>query len=170
MTLKNEDIEKDVQRLFWRFGKGNFTPNQNDVDALTRVATRLKELQEHTLHDQQLFAKCYTMLFTEKVRKLGLAFAKEHMEMYLPLSLGYHMKEFNFHFNITHYLLYCKKVGIEVKPEEYKTKEEKELMDWHIKNDKQYEKYLLGYWSEEKTTKSLTKDILDFVAKYKNKN
>lgn len=163
-------IETAANRLFWRFGeKKPFTPNQQDLDALTCLVEWINGQQKVVLREQQLFAKLYVHSFKElMLRYKNLDNAKRELDTMLGLSLAYHVDDFAFKFNIVHYLAYCKSKKIPVADEsEFYTKEGQELLKWHIENDANYEKNFLGYWPNWKIEASLNKDIAEAIEKYK---
>ncbi len=56
-------LEKDIQRLTWRFSSGkSFTPNQNDINAINSVVDFYNQSQEKQFENNGLFAKLYIYL------------------------------------------------------------------------------------------------------------
>lgn len=162
-------IEQAMKRLYWRFGKGNFTPNENDLEALDFITDWANREMEQAILSQQLFAKLYTHIFTQTLmNRKNLASAVHETNELCQLPLSRFTDDFNFSFNVLKYKMYCDEKGIEYLEEEYRTKEDKELIMWHIENDKEFVKHLLGYWPKEKTEASLTKQISEAINLYKD--
>lgn len=51
------NLQKSVQRLVWRFGNGQFTPNQNDADALQFIIDWIKREKEERINENRYFGK-----------------------------------------------------------------------------------------------------------------
>lgn len=163
------NIEKAIKRFVWRFSNGKFEPNKNDVDSLEIVVNWINSQTKENEREQQLFAKLYVHLLTEKFTKYqNLATALKEMDQMCGMSLSYYFDEFHFRFNAMKYWMYCEKENISIEHEKYQTKEDKELIMWHIKNDANFMKHVLGYWEPEKTKKSLMATITEIIHKYKN--
>jgi len=163
-------IETAANRLYWRFGnKKSFTPDQTDLEALNSLVDWINGQQKIVLRDQQLFAKLYIHSLKELMLRYGnLENGKHELDTILGLSLAYQVDDFSFKFNIVHYLAYCKMKKIPVADEkEFYSKEGQELIKYHIENDKNFIKEMLGWWSKEKIETSLVKDISEAIEKYK---
>ena len=173
MAESKTEIEKSIDRMFWRIKEAaktkKFIPNQSDIDAMTFIANWVNSRNEETLREQQLLAKLYSYVFTDKLSKnLNLAQSIGEMNTLCETPLEYYFKEFHFRFNALKYWSYLEQNKIDFIQEKYQTKEEKELIMWHIQHDENFMKHALGYWSPEKTEISLTNQITDTLYKYKN--
>lgn len=63
------NIEKQLQRIAWRFGEGKkFQPNQNDIEAYNDIAEYIDQKQRQQIIDNQLFGKLYIFIYREFVR------------------------------------------------------------------------------------------------------
>lgn len=61
------NVKKALERLSFRFGRGNFRPNQLDVDALNELIEYVGGKEKKQLKDNQLFGKLYIFLYGEFV-------------------------------------------------------------------------------------------------------
>lgn len=162
-------VEDDFKRIFWRFSKGNFTPNQADVDAITRIAEWFNKSQEETIRTHQLFAKMYVKRLTENFGAFrDLKFCLENMDFECKLPLSHYYDEFRFVYNAIKYKMFLESKGQEWVEEPYKTEEDKQLITEHIINDQEFQKYLFGYWPAEKIETSLNNQLTEVINKYKN--
>lgn len=63
------NVEKGLGRFSWRFKNGNFTPNQNDINALNGIIQWVNDQRKITLNQNHLFAKLYIYYFNEYLDK-----------------------------------------------------------------------------------------------------
>lgn len=66
------EVIKAIQRLGWRFSEatknGNmFTVNQNDLDALSGIATYVEQAQNKQFQENELFAKLYIKVYLKMI-------------------------------------------------------------------------------------------------------
>lgn len=162
-------IEKNMQRLFWRFSGKNFTPNKNDIDALTMVAEWINKCQSETIREQQIFAKLYVRQLRDYLWASGnLKLAIGQMQFILELPLSHYIDMFALDFNILKYRMYCEENNIEWQIPETLTEQERNDIIDYIHTDEKYRKHILGYWTKEKIETSLINELTDTIAKYKN--
>ena len=162
----NTTIEKSLQRLHWRFSQQNsFKPNETDVESLNFIIQWVKSQQSENAKEQQLFAKFFTYFFTkelESTQNIELAIKNTNLLCATPLSEF--TKKLHFRINVLKYWMYLEEKGIPYIQEKYPTKEDVELIEDHIKNDKKY----LNYWPLEKVETSITGQITDAIHNYKH--
>ena len=53
------EVKKAIEKIAWRFLKGNFTPNKNDQDAINDIIDYFNQTQNKQFEANELFAKMY---------------------------------------------------------------------------------------------------------------
>ena len=62
------NLHKSISRLNWRFSKGNFTPNETDIESLNEIVDYVAKKEKQQLIDNQLFGKLYIFVLGEFIR------------------------------------------------------------------------------------------------------
>lgn len=157
-------IEKAMNRLFWRFGNGQFKPNQADLDSLTFMAEWINREKKRELEENTIFGKIYTYCF---MREIEVTKDLKHSQQTLnellkiPLELQYE----TFRRNLNH--IECNKFRKHIGLSDFMENREREQKI--IEENKQdVEKYFKGIWSFEQVKQALNNQITEAINRYKN--
>lgn len=100
------NVDKSIQRLSWRFGNGQFTPNQNDVDSLNGLIEWINDQRKITLNENLLFAKLFIYVYHQNLKHFrATVFDKEpqkDLARILSASIEIHYKTFTERLNDLH--------------------------------------------------------------------
>lgn len=86
------NLQKAFQRLEWRFSKGNFTPNQNDADALQFLADWVNREKSDRLNQNRYFGKMVIYCLMREIdffKDVKLAEKKLNEILELPIEYWY---------------------------------------------------------------------------------
>lgn len=86
------NLQKAFQRLEWRFSKGKFEPNQNDVDALQFIADWINREKEERINQNRYFGKIVIYCLLREIdyfRDIHFAEKKLHDILSRPLEYWY---------------------------------------------------------------------------------
>lgn len=163
-------IEKAFQRLSWRFSSGQFTPNQNDVDALKFLAEWVNREKESELQQHSIFAKMYVYSFIHELAFYkDLEFAQKKLHEILNQPLRDRYDEFTQRLNALENEKYQKSIGIkQTHPALISDDDRAKEMEIIRQNQQDVAKYLIGIWSAEKVDQSLNNQITEAINRYKN--
>lgn len=163
-------IEKNVERMFWRLSNGSFTPNQNDLKAMTEIVEWINRQKEQTLKENYMFAKLYCMQFIQEIEYYkDINFAQRNLHEMLEKSVVEHYDRFHEKLNFVELMKYSKNIGLSVKHPAFVNAEEQEIDKRILKeNEKEYIEYVNGIWSYEKVQKSLNNQMTEAINRYKN--
>jgi len=163
-------LESCIQRIFWRLGNGNFTPNQKDVDAMTQITEWINREKEIELDNNRLFAKIYTYCFMHEIQFYkDIDFAQKKMHELLQQDISDHYDLFSKRLNELKLNLYKKKIGLSDKHPQLMSDEEKSKEEELISaNQSELSKYFIGIYSDDKIYKSLNNQITEAINNYKN--
>lgn len=155
-------IEKAFERLYWRFGtKTTFSPNQNDLEALNRIAEYINKLTDEKILQHQLFAKLYTQRLTDLFGSYrDLAFALSVLDSECAMPLSHYVDLLHFEYNLNKYKMYCEEKGLTWDEVDARHPETRAIILDLIISDSEYRKHFLGYWPVEKVEMSLKKQII----------
>lgn len=157
-------IEKAMNRLFWRFGNGQFKPNQSDLDALTFMAEWINREKERELIENTIFGKIYTYCFMREIEVTQeLRHSQETLHSILkePLDKQYDvfLKKLNY--------IECNKFRKSLGLTDFMNNIAEE--DRIIRENKEdFEKYFMGVWNKEQITQALNNQITEAINRYKN--
>jgi hypothetical protein len=163
-------LEKNVDRMFWRLSKGNFTPNQNDIKAMTEIVHWINREKEKSRKENVMFAKLYCHVFIQEIEFYkDIKFAQRKIHEILQVSIVKHYEDFCSRLNTVELNKFYNEIGLTDKHPAFKSNEEIE-MDKEIlkKHQNQYIEMLNGVWSYEQVQKSLNNQITEAINKYKN--
>jgi putative lipase involved disintegration of autophagic bodies len=111
MTLK-----ESMDRLIWRFSKGQFTPNKNDIEALKNIAEWINRQKEQDLKSNYLLAKVYTYaLNNELIFYKNLEFSNKKLQEVCKQPLETHLNTFLSTLNIQSMVEYQENKNISLK-------------------------------------------------------
>lgn len=163
-------LEACIQRMFWRLGNGNFTPNKNDVDAMIKITEWINREKEQSLQNNRLFAKIYVYCFMHEIQFYkDIDFAQKKMHEVLQQDIERHYDLFSKRLNELKLNAYKKKLGLSVKHPELLSEEEKQKEEELISaNQEELAKYFVGIYSDDKVYKSLNNQITEAINNYKN--
>ena len=160
-----------MQRLFWRFQNGNFTPNENDIKALTEVAEWINREKQETLKHNVLFAKVYIKQFLQEYKVFGdFKFAQYALHSYLEQPITNIYEEFCDSINELDLIEFCTENDIDLETHPVlKDSNQKEREAKIIKElQPMFLKYLNGKWSYDQVEKALNNQITEAINKFKN--
>lgn len=166
----NLTIEKAMNRLFWRFGNGQFKPNQADIDSLKFMAEWINREKEKELQQNTIFAKLYVYNFIREIEFYkDIKFAQKNIHEILLKPLKDIYNSFHKYLNGYENNKYLKSIGIkDIHPVLMKDEEidrEKLIIE---DNQEEVIKYLFGIWDKEKVDQSLNNQISEAINRYKN--
>lgn len=163
-------IEKAMQRLFWRMGNGSFSPNQNDLEALTEVAKWINREKQREIQENTIFAKLYVYCFIYEIefyKNIDLAQKRIHEILKQPITSRYN--EFLKTLNNYELDVFRKSIGLKDKHPLERSPEEDLEQDAIILNNKDnLEKYFLGVWDYSEISENLNNQITEAINNYKN--
>lgn len=163
-------IEKAMQRLFWRMGNGQFTPNKNDFDALKEVAEWINREKQRELQENTIFAKMYVYCFIHEIefyKDIDIAQKRIHDILKQPITIRYN--EFLKTINNHELDKFRKSIGLKDKhPLERTAEEDLEQNSIISNNSELLEKYFLGVWDYTESSESLNNQITEAINNYKN--
>jgi hypothetical protein len=163
-------IEKNIERMFWRFSNGAFTPNQNDVKAITEITEWINRQKEKSIHEQYLFAKLYCHVFIQEIDYYkDTKFAERKIHEYLKMPIIQHYELFHKKMNEYEFNRFLRSIGINDKHPMFATDEEQEN-ERHLmkKHEIDFVKHLNGVWDYEKIEKGLNNQISEAINNFKN--
>jgi len=163
-------LESAVQRIFWRLGNGQFTPNQKDIDSMKEIAEWINRQKQIDLDNNKLFAKIYVYCFMHEIQFYkDINFAQKKMHELLNQDIEEHYDLFSKRLNELKLDLYKKSIGLSIKHPQLLSDEEK-IKDQHIikANGNELSKYFIGIYSEDKIYKSLNNQITEAINNYRN--
>lgn len=107
-------IDKPIQRLVWRFSQGKqFTPNQNDIEALNEVIRWVNHEREERLSNNHHFAKLFMFLYNEwTIKYEDSNFPQTAICKILEMPLSYYYNEYRDTVNMNWFLDWCDAVGM----------------------------------------------------------
>ena len=161
-------IEKAMNRLFWRFGNGQFKPNQADLDSLTFMAEWINREKKRELEENTIFGKMYVYCFMHEMDFYkDLKYSQMKLNEMLNKPLEYHYMTFRERLNFME--LNKKKFDLGLSDSlginSENTQKENEIIS---KNQKSLSKYVLGLWNEEQVKQALNNQITEAINRYKN--
>jgi hypothetical protein len=165
-------IEKAMQRIVWRVSNGTYTPNQNDVEAITIVAEWINRQKTDEIQKNKIFAKMYVYCFINEIeffKDLKFAQRKLHTVLKMPLIQlydGFKNKFNEIELNAVKKSLGFSNLDAEFMPDYQKQKES----DLIKQNLELIQKYSQGIWTTEKIEKGLNNQISEAINHYKNLN
>lgn len=165
-------IEKAMQRIVWRVSNGTYTPNQNDIEAVTEVAEWINRQKTNEIQNNRLFAKTYVYCFINELQFYqDIKFAQKKLHEILKTPLPNLYENFKDRFNLVELNNIKNSFGFSnLHPLEI-SKEQKEK-EAQILNDNfdLIQKYVFGIWTSEKIEKGLNSQISEAINNYKNLN
>lgn len=165
-------LEKNVERMFWRLSNGNFTPNQNDLNAMTEIVEWINREKEKTIKENYMFAKLYCHVFMQEIEYYkDTIFAQRSIHELINKPILYHYELFHKKLNIYELKKYSNSIGLTDKNPAFRTDDEKqkdkELLN---KNGDDFLKHVKGIWQYEQVEKGLNNQITEAINRYKNLN
>jgi len=165
-------IEKAMQRIVWRVSNGNYTPNQNDVDAVTIVAEWINRQKTQEIQQNRLFAKMYVYSFINELefyKDIKFAQIKINETLKTPLIQLYN--NFKDRLNAVELINKKKSIGFSnLHPFKITEEQKQKERDLIKENFEDVQKYILGVWTSEKIEKGLNNQITEAINQYKNLN
>jgi len=165
-------IEKAMQRIVWRVSNGTYTPNQNDVDAVTEVAEWINRQKTQEVQQNRLFAKMYVYCFINELQFYqNIKFAQKKLHEILKTPLIQLYDQFKERLNLVELNNIKLSFGFTnlhplIVSEEQKDKEAQLMKE----NSEVMQKYLFGIWTPEKIENGLNNQISEAINHYKNLN
>jgi hypothetical protein len=162
------NIASSFDRLYWRIQNGNFTPNENDFEALKFITEWVNREKEESITTHQLFAKAFSMLMLQNINKYNdLDFANTQINRELSYPLSHHFKMFEVHANAILFDNYCTKIGTSFNFLSTAHKNDVlEILPDDLKNE------LVAYWKgliiENTGETQLKNAITEAINRYKN--
>jgi hypothetical protein len=163
-------IEKNVERMFWRLSNGNFTPNQNDLKAMTEIVEWINREKEKTVKDNYMFAKLYCNQFIQEIEFYkDIDFAQRSLHELLQKPIIEHYDKFHERLNFVELMKYSKSIGLSDKHPAFLTEDERENDKRILKeHEAKYIQYSKGIWEYDKVQKSLNNQLTEAINRYKN--
>jgi hypothetical protein len=163
-------LEKNIERMFWRLSNGAFTPNQNDVKAMTEIVEWINRQKQQSIHEQYLFAKLYCHVFIQEIEYYkDTKYAQRKIHEYLKFPIIGHYELFLEKLNFYETMKFSRHIGLCEKHPLLKTETEeqndKELLKKH---EAEYMKHVKGLWTYEQVEKGLNNQITEAINHYKN--
>jgi hypothetical protein len=166
------NIEKAMQRIIWRLSNGTYTPNQNDVEAVTFLAEWINREKEKTIKENYIFAKLYVNQFIQEIEFYrDIKFAQRNLNEMLQKPIISFYENFHDRLNFLELMKYSKKIGLNEKHPAFLNIEEIDADRQILKeNEKTYIEYANGIWNYQTVEKSLNNQITEAINRYKNLN
>jgi len=162
-------IEKSLQRLHWRISKGNFTPNENDIEAVNFLVDWVNQQKTKELQENRLFAKLYIVHFGELLTHFqDIDFAQNELHKILSDPLTNHIEWFRMKLNQHISNQFHKSIGLSEKPYYFLSDEEAQQEEILLKENAAEFLENLNKWPIEKVTKSLENQLTEAINKFKN--
>jgi len=157
-------IEKAMNRLFWRFGNGQFKPNQADLDSLKFMAEWINREKENQLIEHTLFGKIYTHCFMREIETTQeLMHSQQNIHEILKRPLEVQYEVFLSKLNYMECNKFRRSIGLSDFMENIA--EEDDIIK---KNKSEVERHFLGIWNKEQITQALNNQITEAINRYKN--
>lgn len=176
--IKNETftIEKALNRMQWRFFNENVKVNEtkiviNELDqkAISLIIETTENLLTKNINENILFAKIYChALNIELLHFRNIKLALQSLEHKLKLPIEFHYDRIADELNRIILTDYENEKQITNKHPYIRTDNEDNEMIDRIKESKEYQIKILGFWKKEDVYKSLNKTINDIINRIKN--
>jgi hypothetical protein len=163
-------LEKNIERMFWRLSNGAFTPNQNDVKAMTEIVEWINRQKQQSIHEQYLFAKLYCHVFIQEIEYYkDTKYAQRKIHEYLKMPIINHYEVFLEKLNFYETMKFSRHIGLCDKHPLLKTEtEEQNDKDLLKQHEAEYIKHVKGIWTYEQVEKGLNNQITEAINHYKN--
>lgn len=165
-------LKESIQRLQWRFSQGKqFTPNQNDIDALNKVIDYINNSVKKEINENELFAKLYVKTLTDYLTCLNndVDASQKVISQLLNEPLINLYEKFRLRYNTYAFDNFLKENGVDFNkhPLSY-TKEEEEINKEATKH-KDWELYANGIMDISEVEMQLNWIITLTLNNFKNK-
>lgn len=163
-------LEKNIERMFWRLSNGAFTPNQNDVKAMTEIVEWINRQKQQSIHEQYLFAKLYCHVFIQEIEYYkDTKYAQRKIHEYLKMPIISHYELFLEKLNFYETMKFSRQIGLCEKHPLLKTEAEEENDRKILKQyEAEYIKHVKGLWTYQQVEKGLNNQITEAINHYKN--
>lgn len=163
------NIIESLKRIRWRVSNGTYKPNQIDVDAVNFLCEWVTREKEKTILQNQLFAKLYTMYFSELLLHYqNINVAQKEINNQLSQPISNHVEVFRMRFNDCVMADFSAKIGLSKKHpmllSDEENKKESEILQ---ANQLEILEHINKYTFEQ-VGKSLENQITEAINNYKN--
>lgn len=165
-------IEKSIQRLSWRFGNGNFTPNQNDINALNGIIEWVNDQRKITLNQNHLFAKLYIYYLNQFIDKYQTTvfdtIPQKELSKLLDTPLDLFYEAFQRSLNSNKLMEVLQDNGVELKHPELRTEQELKENSIKLKNINKDDivKITEDSWTKEEVEANLNKMVTEALNRF----
>lgn len=170
---KHYNIQKHIQRLYWRLGNGSFTPNQNDVEAVDNLTDFINDCISQELDQNKPYQKLYIHLlgiYFNHYKNIHTAQSKVHEV--LGLHIDYQYQKFTDDFNQVELEQFLESIGIEAgkHPMEFTDEKQAENLEAVKENKDKWLKFLQGKWDYKKVKQSLNTQLVSAYNQFKSED
>jgi hypothetical protein len=165
-------IEKAMQRIVWRVSNGNYTPNQNDVEAVTALSEWINRQKTEEIQKNRIFAKMYVYCFINELQFYqDIKFAQKKLHEILKTPVVELYENFKNKYNAVELNNFKKSLGFSnLHPLATSKEQSQKEADLIKENHEVIQKYVLGIWTTEKIQNGLNNQISEAINNYKNLN
>lgn len=171
--MKHYNIKKHVDRLYWRFSNGKFTPNQNDVEALNNIVDFTNDCLSLELDQNKPYQKLYIHLlgvYFNHYKNIHTAQGKVHEV--LGLHIDYQYQKFAEDFNREELSQFLESIGVDVEKHPLAKAKEQDVKELEAvkENKDKWLKFLDGQWDYKKIKQSLNTQLVSAYNQFKNED
>lgn len=168
-------IKDAIQRFVWRFGKGTFTPNQNDVEALNEVINYYNATEKQQYEANELFAKLYITMYGVYLKHYKSTVfdtrARGQMHKILDKPLIQIIEDFKDVLNNSEFYYLMNDSGIDLRGQTLKLSEQKEkevqTIQEKIKDPENALKFTGDVWDIETVTENVIAEVNNAINLYR---
>lgn len=163
------NIESAIKRIYWRFSKGTFTPNQNDIDSIDFITDWINRTKEKEIQEYTLFVKMYVYCFMHEVDYYkDIKFAQQRLHELCKMSVPEHYKKFTDKLNHIELEKFTKAKKINTILPNHMSLEDIVKEDKLIfENQNELKRLVLGHYDTELVKRSLNNQVTEAINKYR---